>query len=931
LALLAVAEPGPDPGLPFVVRQPSADNGARSSMSDVVIAADGIAWIGTASGPVRFDGRRITPLPWVDQVLPIQTLAPSASDAVFGLTRTGDLLAMTPRSSTWIPGPPDVAPPRRLAVDPQDALWVIAGGRALRRDGSGRWSEPLALRLEQGERPVNLRRRGDRLLVTTDRAVWSYAAGIAVRVVRRPVVEPIVDALVTDAGDVVTMTFGGLVERWRGTNATFLAHPGGRGISLAWRDGVLWVSWDARLGRIEGDHAQVWRVTHGGSLAVAPDGALILVGPGGLMVAPEPDTHVLEFHPGVAGVSVRDLYPDGDRLWVATWSGPAVVGPSGVVHPPSGTPVNRGAICPDGTGGAWASVRTEVDAGFWYWRPPEAPRRAGPSPDGGGCSPDVAGGVWLGAGASIWRAPGGDGTAPPVRIADAPFEAVVVRRDRFGRVWIGRQGAVCVAESVGGSLGPWSCHRFGLPTGAWVSDIAAVDRDTAIVTTIDEGLYRIGPNGVDRPEAAETLIRSHLLEGLHPSPRGGVWVSGYDVTLRVDPVTFEELERLDAGHGLPAAGAHAVVETSDGALWVGGATGLVHVAPASRTALARPPAPRLVAARQDGRPVDAATTLRAPPPPSTLTLDFVAPSYRDPTRVRYRLRRGDGKATALPDPSLQLVDLPPGVHRLAVEASLDGRLWSRPAVVTVEVAPPWWQTPWALLAVAAVSAGAVGLVVRWRTSVAVAREQERTRLAMDLHDELGSALGSLRLLTDALGRDRLDEGKRRAIADRVTSTLRDVHESLQVLVGALRPGAATVQDLIQRLEARGRAALEPLGAALEVVVAPEVRARALPVSVRAELERIGLEALHNAARHGRPSHVTLGLAARPDRWEMWVVDDGAGFDVGAARPGGLGLRTLHERARRLGGSANIVSYPGGGCRVTVSFLPPSSSRTRRPS
>jgi signal transduction histidine kinase len=86
-------------------------------------------------------------------------------------------------------------------------------------------------------------------------------------------------------------------------------------------------------------------------------------------------------------------------------------------------------------------------------------------------------------------------------------------------------------------------------------------------------------------------------------------------------------------------------------------------------------------------------------------------------------------------------------------------------------------------------------------------------------------------------------------------------------------------------------------------------------AVKEALYRIAQEAMQNAVKHARPSRLEVRLAREPEGLSLAVRDDGIGFDPSAAYPGHLGLRSMRERAERLGGTLEILSAPGRGTQV----------------
>lgn len=105
------------------------------------------------------------------------------------------------------------------------------------------------------------------------------------------------------------------------------------------------------------------------------------------------------------------------------------------------------------------------------------------------------------------------------------------------------------------------------------------------------------------------------------------------------------------------------------------------------------------------------------------------------------------------------MDLPPGDYLAEVRASLDGESWTEPpATYAFSVAPPWWRRTWVMAAFALCALAALYGLYRWRLGFLLKLERQRTRIAMDLHDQMGSGLGSIGILGEVLGHAELGVG-----------------------------------------------------------------------------------------------------------------------------------------------------------------------------
>ncbi len=195
---------------------------------------------------------------------------------------------------------------------------------------------------------------------------------------------------------------------------------------------------------------------------------------------------------------------------------------------------------------------------------------------------------------------------------------------------------------------------------------------------------------------------------------------------------------------------------------------------------------------------------------------------------------------------------------------------------------------------------------------------ERERLARDLHDAVTQSLYSLTLFAEAgvemvLAQD-LDSLQHNL--KRIGETAQQALREMRLMVHELRPLDLQREGLVGALHRRLNAVEKRANVNGRLVVQELLE---LPLPVEEALYRIAQEALNNALKHGAVTAVTIYLRGDgQNQVELEVADNGAGFDLEAARQkGGLGLISMRERAEQLGGSISILSAPGEGTRVIV--------------
>jgi two-component system, NarL family, sensor histidine kinase UhpB len=195
-----------------------------------------------------------------------------------------------------------------------------------------------------------------------------------------------------------------------------------------------------------------------------------------------------------------------------------------------------------------------------------------------------------------------------------------------------------------------------------------------------------------------------------------------------------------------------------------------------------------------------------------------------------------------------------------------------------------------------------------------AQEEERKRLARDLHDEVNQALTAILLRLEALAQDSSSPQQGAEVAELKRLVNQAMDELLQ-LARQLRPTALDDHGLVPALESQVRRFGEQTGirALLQTRGEPDI----LGDDQQLVVYRVAQEALSNVAQHARASQVHVDLSAVNGGVDLCVRDDGGGFDAERPDGGGLGLNGMAERARLVGGDLSIYSSPGQGTTVTL--------------
>jgi signal transduction histidine kinase len=267
----------------------------------------------------------------------------------------------------------------------------------------------------------------------------------------------------------------------------------------------------------------------------------------------------------------------------------------------------------------------------------------------------------------------------------------------------------------------------------------------------------------------------------------------------------------------------------------------------------------------------------------------------------------------------------PGDYAFRVKAANSDGVWNESGVsVSVRIDPPYWRTWWFQSLVVALVLGMAAGAYRYRVSKLLEMERMRVRIASDLHDDIGSSLSGIALVTESLkSRQGLGERDRQHLAD-VSRTARRTADALRDIVWLVNPQHDTVDDLFLRM--KDAAAMVLAGLQYTITTSGEAPRRTMSLEFRHNLILIYKEVLNNIAKHANAHHATISIHQGEDTVAIRIADDGDGFDT-AAEPRGNGLANLRRRTDAIGGQLLLNSEPGKGTVVTLT-APVGSPQSR---
>jgi signal transduction histidine kinase/streptogramin lyase len=573
---------------------------------------------------------------------------------------------------------------------------------------------------------------------------------------------------------------------------------------------------------------------------------------------------------------------------------------------------------------------------------------------------DSKGGVWASA-----QSPRGDQlmrwdpqantmtTFPPPKLPGGPRNDLVsaFAEDSKGNIWMGLYA---------GGLYRYDGHRFkyfqksdGVPGGAIFALLA--DEDGLWIGS-NGGLGRIEDTSGDklRVEIYDTSrgMSSNSIVCITRDLQGRIYACTGKGVDRLEPKTGH-IRHFSSANGLAHGALKSAWRDRNGSLWFATTQGLSKLIPTALIpTVDRPVAgPRVFITdlRIGGvaYPVSQVgetrvSRLELNPSQNQLQVDFVGMDYEPGDTLRYTYKLEGADSDWSPPRSQHAVNyaaLSGGEYHFQVKAvTSDGLESTVPAKIDFIVLPPVWRRWWFESLVLALAIAGVFAGHRYRVAQAVSLERIRTTIATDLHDDIGSSLSQIAILSEVVrvnanGQGRATgegpangQGHAAESLERVATLARELVDSMNDIVWSIHSEVRGMDSLIRRMREFGIDLLSSQGIDFELRTPAAGKNVELSLQARRQVFLIFKECIHNAARHSRCTAVVAELKIADREAVLTIEDNGTGLrqedkTVGARSelPGGTGIPNMRRRSQELGGRMQLTSKPCEGCCVEIRF------------
>ncbi len=508
---------------------------------------------------------------------------------------------------------------------------------------------------------------------------------------------------------------------------------------------------------------------------------------------------------------------------------------------------------------------------------------------------------------------------------------------RAGRLWLGTETGLSV--STNGDFSRFQPSKI-LPA-VYISALFEDAATNLWVGTRGRGISRISGNKATNYTMRDGLFTDDIFEILEDD-LGYFWMTSRRGIFRVSRQQFDDLDAGRIAHlnctvfgredGLATVQCNGIAKPAgwknpDGRLWFATIRGVVTVEPRIRLNDLPPnvAVEEVVVDQQALRKSHPFGTkpgpLVIPPGSGRMEIHYTALSLQSPEKNRFKYRLTDFDLEWIEAGHQRIAyynNVPPGRYRFEVMACNNDGVWSRQAAqLTLHIEPHFWQTWWFRAMMVAWPIGVVILIYRARVERLRELENLRIRIASDLHDDVGSRLTKVAMMTELADRELPTSSPGKSHILNISRTVRDITRAMDEIVWTINPRNDTLENLANYVFHYAQEYFQDTGIRCRLDLPPELPDEKMSTEERHHLFMAVKEALNNILKHAAATEVRITLSIVDKTMTISISDNGRGYHALTPDPTGDGMSNMRRRLEKIGGKFEIARNAGGGTLVTM--------------
>jgi signal transduction histidine kinase len=307
---------------------------------------------------------------------------------------------------------------------------------------------------------------------------------------------------------------------------------------------------------------------------------------------------------------------------------------------------------------------------------------------------------------------------------------------------------------------------------------------------------------------------------------------------------------------------------------------------------------------------------------SGIRFAFASPNYFNEkcNSFTYRLLGSADTSWTVADnsQSVNYANLQPGIYNFEVRVAGWNGEWSEAVTYKFSVNKPYWQTLWFILLAAMLLAALLYAIYRYRVTQLLRLQKVRNAIATDLHDEIGSTLTNINILS-TLSRNNLEKPKEaQNFLGRISEEVSNSMQALDDIIWSVNSKNDSLGESVLRMRRYAAELFDAGQIDYDIKMDERLEEKKLSMQQRRDLYLLYKEIVNNIYKHAAASKVNIELGIHENKIVLLVIDDGVGYDA-AKSTNRNGIRNMHLRVGKWNGSIHITTSPGKGTNIQINL------------
>ncbi|HRP93911.1 MAG TPA: two-component regulator propeller domain-containing protein [Ignavibacteriaceae bacterium] len=518
--------------------------------------------------------------------------------------------------------------------------------------------------------------------------------------------------------------------------------------------------------------------------------------------------------------------------------------------------------------------------------------------------------------------------------------------DANGNLWIGTSHGLLYRNELQNSFqlfSDTSKHTIILPEPT-VTSLAISDEEILWIGTT-AGLYKYDLH-------KQTIKGYHVKDGLPNDKiwsiavdkKGGIWATSNRGLIRLQELPDGKflIRSYSIDDGLPSNEFNMAVVATDskGVFYFGTPNGIVYFHPDSVVDNPNNSPIVITDFKINGvsipteNEISFTNEIQIPYEKKVFSLRYALLDFTDPLRTQYQYKLDgydDRWIQAGKRREAIYTNLDPGKYTLLIKATNSDGVWiEKPFSIIIEIIPPFWMTWWFRVIIILSLIGIVGSSVRYlelkkikqkikKLEEKQALEKERTRIARDMHDEIGANLTRISILSGIIN-SQSDKEKNDVSLNQITHSVNETIEKLDEIVWAVNPSNDNLKNLTAYISEYAENFFDASEIKCRFSLPDTIDEINLTSEKRHHLFLIIKEALNNVLKYSQARRVTISLIIESSFFTLTIKDDGIGFSPESISSTGNGIKNMKERISLIDGEFELISAAGEGSEIRLKIF-----------